>query len=64
MNRLQQFLPITLLIEILIKQFRNQHLAIMPLKHIQAIRRLTPRKLHHHRQGAVGVVPHQGVDLR
>ena len=62
MNRLQQILSITLPIVILIKQLRHQHLAIMPLKHTHTIRRLTPRKLHHHLQRTIRPPPHQTIN--
>ena len=61
-NRLHQILSIALSIVILKQQLRNQHLAIMPLKHIQAVRRLTPRKLQHHLQRTIRLLPHQTIN--
>ena len=62
-HRLQHFRPVALPIIILKQQLRHQHLAIMPLKHIQAIRRLTPRKLQHHLQRTIRLLPHQTIDV-
>jgi hypothetical protein len=61
-HRLQHLRTVALCIVILKQQLRNQQLAVMPVKLTEAVGLGACRKLHHHRQSAVGLLPHQAVN--
>ena len=62
-HSLQQLFSVTLLIIVLIQQFRNQQLAVMSIKHVQTIRLRTGRKFPQPGKCAIRLFPHQTVNL-